>query len=56
MLARRFTIVCLLITLFAMLLSIVVSQAGRPVRSWEIGTVVACPFDEGPSCVRSLRR
>ncbi|WP_281004771.1 hypothetical protein [Mesorhizobium hawassense] len=35
MLARRFTIVCLLMSLFGMLFAILVAQAGHSVRSWE---------------------
>ncbi|MDX8451874.1 hypothetical protein ACWGS9_23165 [Bradyrhizobium sp. Arg314] len=35
MLARRFTIVCLLMSLFGMLFAILVAEAGHPARSWE---------------------
>ena len=35
MLARRFTIVCLLMGLFGMLFAILVAEAGHPARSWE---------------------
>jgi len=42
MLARRFTIVCLLMTLFGMFLSILVAQAGRPEREWRRGAISAC--------------
>jgi len=35
MLARRFTIVCLLMCLFGMLFAILVAEAGHPARSWE---------------------
>ena len=34
MLARRFTIVCLLMTLFGMAFAMVVTQANRPERNW----------------------
>jgi hypothetical protein len=37
MLARRFTIVCLLMSLFGMLFAILVAEAGRPARSWDGG-------------------
>lgn len=40
MLARRFTIVCLLMTLFGMLFAVLVAEAGRPKRSWDVGNVV----------------
>jgi hypothetical protein len=33
MLARRFTIVCLLMSLFGMLFAILVAESGRPARS-----------------------
>ncbi|MET3582189.1 hypothetical protein ABID19_005247 [Mesorhizobium robiniae] len=35
MFARRFTIVCLLVSLFGMLFAILVAEAGRPARSWD---------------------
>ena len=35
MLARRFTIVCLLMSLFGMLFAILVAEAGRPAHSWD---------------------
>ncbi|WP_165349884.1 MULTISPECIES: hypothetical protein [unclassified Mesorhizobium] len=35
MLARRFTIVCLLMSLFGMLFAVLVAQADRPARSFE---------------------
>lgn len=35
MLARRFAIVCLLMSLFGMLFAILVAEAGRPARSWD---------------------
>ncbi|MFU0506616.1 hypothetical protein [Pseudaminobacter sp. NGMCC 1.201702] len=54
MLARRFTIVCLLMTLFGMLFSILVAQAGRPERQWRQGVVSTCHYDATPGCI-SLR-
>lgn len=47
MLARRFTIVCLLIALFGIGLTALVTEASRPARSWQAGTVVPCIFEEG---------
>ena len=35
MLARRFTIVCLLMTLFGMAFAILVAEASRPHRNWD---------------------
>ena len=55
MLARRFTIVCLLITLFGILLSMLVAEASRPARSWDIGMVVPCVFDSGFVCAPPTR-
>ncbi|UCI32711.1 hypothetical protein [Mesorhizobium sp. B4-1-4] len=46
MLARRFTIVCLLMSLFGMFFAILVAEVGRPVRSWDKATRLcrlACP-------------
>ncbi len=47
MLARRFTIVCLLMTLFGMYFAILVAEAGRHTRSWGDG---ACAFNDKPAC------
>ncbi|MCP9233248.1 hypothetical protein NMG46_23895 [Mesorhizobium sp. LMG 17147] len=35
MLARRFTIVCLLMSLFGMLFAVLVAEAGRPAHAWD---------------------
>ena len=35
MLARRFTIVCLVVTLFGMVFAILVTDAGRPTRQYQ---------------------
>ncbi|MBB6408133.1 MULTISPECIES: hypothetical protein [Mesorhizobium] len=47
MLARRFTIVCLLMSLFGMFFAILVAETGRPARAWdEAGSRtchLACP-------------
>ena len=56
MLARRFTIVCLIMALFGMLLSIVVAQTSRKARSWEIGMVVPCVLEEGLVCAPPATR
>ena len=57
MLARRFTIVCLLMTLFGMLFSILVAQAGRPEREWRHGVVSStCHYDTTPGCIPFRRR
>jgi hypothetical protein len=53
MLARRFTIIALMMTLFAMLFSLLVAEAGRSPRSWHHGVVVSCPSEEGLRCILS---
>jgi hypothetical protein len=50
MLARRFTIVCLLMSLFGMLFAILVAEAGHPARPWE--TAGACVS----ACVNQFKR
>lgn len=50
MLARRFTIVCLLLSLFGMLFAILVAEAGRPERSLDQAN--SCRF----GCVNHFRR
>ncbi|CCV05913.1 conserved exported hypothetical protein [Mesorhizobium metallidurans STM 2683] len=49
MLARRFTIVCLLLSLFGILFAILVAEAGRPARSWDQAN--SCRF----GCVNHFR-
>lgn len=56
LIVRRFTIVCLLITLFGIGFAAVVQNASRPARSWEIGRVVPCVFEDGLRCRPPLRR
>ena len=51
MLARRFTIVCLLMSLFGMFFAILVAEAGRPARSWDEASSNACRF----ACPNHLR-
>jgi hypothetical protein len=49
MLARRFTIVCLLMSLFGMSFAALVAEADRPVRFW--GVANSCR----PDCPSHLR-
>jgi len=44
MLARRFTIICLLMILFGMFFAILVAEAGRPARSWAETGSRTCSF------------
>jgi len=43
MLVRRFTIVCLLMSLFGMFFAMLAAEAGRPARFW--GMADACRLD-----------
>ena len=42
MLARRFTIVCLLVTLFGMVFAILVADTGRPRRQYQTAGAGPC--------------
>ncbi|MCA0277395.1 MAG: hypothetical protein LCH86_15475 [Proteobacteria bacterium] len=55
MLARRFTIVCLLSALFGIAFATLVAEVSRPAHSWEIGSVVPCVFEENMNCKPPLR-
>lgn len=50
MLARRFTIICLLLTLFSMFFASLVAQAGRTERSWERMSASSCMLDTSFTC------
>ncbi|MCV0396244.1 MAG: hypothetical protein K5872_04280 [Rhizobiaceae bacterium] len=56
MLARRFTIVCLIVMLFGFALSALVAEASRPARSSDIGSAVPCVFEGGTRCLPPIRR
>lgn len=56
MLARRFTIVCLLTALFGLMFATLVAEVSRPARSWDIGNVVPCVFEEGLTCKPPVRK
>ena len=51
MLARRFTIVCLLMALFGMAFSVLVAKASRPAHSWEQGVTRTCPAETTLRCI-----
>jgi hypothetical protein len=53
MLARRFTIVCLLLTLFGMMFAALVAETSRPAKSW--GAVVSCAVEQHPVCAPTAR-
>jgi hypothetical protein len=50
MLARRFTIVCLLVTLFGMAFAILVADAGRPKNHRETAGLASCLIDTTTVC------
>jgi hypothetical protein len=50
MLARRFTIICLLTTLFGMLFAILVAEAGRSTRWQDMDASNYCVFAQGQDC------
>jgi hypothetical protein len=50
MLARRFTIVCLLMILFGMFFAILVAEAGRTRRPYTTTDALPCSLDRKISC------
>lgn len=50
MLARRFTIICLLLAIFGMGLASLVAEAGNSRKSQAAGVVVPCVFERGLRC------
>lgn len=49
-LARRFTIICLICAIFAMLMAAAVADAGRQTSQWRGGTIKPCVFRFGTHC------
>ena len=54
MLARRFSIVCLMMMFFGMALSILVAEASRPARVLDLKSPTGCLFDASPACAGAL--
>lgn len=52
MLARRFTIVCVLMALFGMLFSILVAQTSRNGHSRKNATIISCSMGNATACAR----
>ena len=50
MLARRFTIVCLIVTLFGMMLAMLVAEASRRPHAWTVETATSCLVEPGLGC------
>lgn len=55
MLARRFTIVCLLVMLFGMGFAMLVAEAGRSKRDYPIAGGTSCFLNPTSSCGSSAR-
>ena len=55
MLARRFTIVCLLIAIFGMVLATLVTEAARQKSPTRYVSQSACVFEHGNRCVTAQR-
>ena len=49
-LARRFTIICLLAMIFAFAFAALIDSAARPARAFEQGKLQICPMPRGFSC------
>lgn len=52
MIARRFTILCLVMMLFGMGLAMLVAEKSRPIPSWQSGLSANCFSEQGMSCGR----
>ena len=49
-LARRFTIICLLAVIFGIAFAALIEGASRPARAFELGQLHACSVQNGISC------
>ena len=50
-LARRFTIICLMAMIFAFAFAALIESAARPARAFELGKLQSCPMPRGAACV-----
>jgi hypothetical protein len=48
--ARRFTIICLIFAIFAMLMAAAVANSDREPRAWRGGVIDTCAFHAGAQC------
>ncbi|WP_252909988.1 hypothetical protein [Aliihoeflea aestuarii] len=55
MLARRFSIVCLMVMLFGMGLSVLVAEASRPARGLDVNAPSTCLFKPSTLCDENTR-
>ncbi|MEL6436965.1 MAG: hypothetical protein AAFP99_09235, partial [Pseudomonadota bacterium] len=54
MLARRFTLLCLVMTGFAYGLISLIQQSTRPAYSWRVETSIPCVFEDNRRCAVPL--
>ena len=52
-LARRFIIICLIFTIFALLMAAAVANGGQRTRGWHGAAIDACAVRPGLSCTVS---
>jgi len=52
-LARRFTIICLVFVIFALLMAAAVANSGRSQHGWRNGAIDACVFHPDLNCTVS---
>lgn len=50
MLARRFTIICLLATIFALSFIILIEHSSGPAYSWKVQSSTPCVFERPQVC------
>lgn len=48
--ARRFTIICLIFVIFAMLMAAAVANSDREPRAWRGGLIDTCAFQVSTQC------
>jgi len=51
--SRRFTIICLIFVIFALLMAAAVANGGRRQNGWHNGTIDACVFHPDLNCTAS---
>ena len=56
MLARCFTIICLIATILAFVLIGLIEQASGPAYSWKVQSTVACVFEHPRACAIAHRQ
>lgn len=51
--ARRFTIICLIFVIFALMMAAAVANGGRRQNGWRNGAIEACVFHPDLDCTAS---